>query len=247
VIAIELYLAFIAATVVLMVIPGPNVALIVANSVAHGTRFGLLTVAATSTAVVVHLTLTVIGAAAVLNFLAASFDWLRWAGVAYLVYLGIATWRAPVADLAQTQPQARSGRLIFARGFLVGLTNSQNPAVLWRVLPAVHHARPRCRPAAPAARSDVPRGGDRVRQPVGDPRRAPARPARRPGAPAQPDHRRAAGRRGAWPRDGAAPMKTGPARAPFTVECSVGQTGMFCCATMQYSMPIENMVLKRLA
>jgi len=123
VIAIELYLAFIAATVVLMVIPGPNVALIVANSVAHGTRFGLLTVAATSTAVVVHLTLTVIGAAAVLNFLAASFDWLRWAGVAYLVYLGIATWRAPVADLAQTQPQARSGRLIFARGFLVGLTN----------------------------------------------------------------------------------------------------------------------------
>jgi len=123
VITIELYLAFIAATVVLMVIPGPNVALIVANSVAHGTRFGLLTVAATSTAVVVHLTLTVIGAAAVLNFLAASFDWLRWAGVAYLVYLGIATWRAPVADLAQTQPQARSGRLIFARGFLVGLTN----------------------------------------------------------------------------------------------------------------------------
>ena len=122
-IGLELYLAFILATVILMVIPGPNVALIVANSVAHGTRFGLLTVAATSTAVVVHLTLTVIGAAAVLNFLAASFDWLRWAGVAYLVYLGIATWRAPVADLAQTQPQARSGRLIFARGFLVGLTN----------------------------------------------------------------------------------------------------------------------------
>ena len=120
---IELYLAFIAATVVLMVIPGPNVALIVANSVAHGTRFGLLTVAATSTAVVVHLTLTVLGATAVLNVLAASFDWLRWLGVAYLVYLGIATWRAPVADLAQTQPQARSGRLIFARGFLVGLTN----------------------------------------------------------------------------------------------------------------------------
>ena len=54
-IAIELYLAFIAATAILMVIPGPNVALIVANSVAHGTRFGLLTVAATSSAVVVHL------------------------------------------------------------------------------------------------------------------------------------------------------------------------------------------------
>src|ERR1700755_1407718 len=120
---IELYLAFIAATVILMVIPGPNVALIVANSVAHGTRFGLLTVAATSSAVVVHLSLTVIGATAILSVLAASFDWLRWAGVAYLVWLGIAAWRAPVDDLAKTRPQVRSGRVIFARGLLVGLTN----------------------------------------------------------------------------------------------------------------------------
>ena len=122
-IALELYLAFIAATVILMAIPGPNVALFVANSLAHGTRFGLLTVAATSSAVVVHLALTVAGATVALNVLAASFDWLRWVGVAYLVYLGIAAWRAPMTDLAQTQPQAGSARLIFARGFLVGLTN----------------------------------------------------------------------------------------------------------------------------
>ena len=121
--SLELYLAFIAATAVLMVIPGPNVALIVANSVAHGTRFGLLTVAATSSAVVVHLTLTVLGATAVLAFLAASFDWLRWLGVAYLVWLGIATWRAPAIDLTHTKPQARSARRILVRGFLVGLTN----------------------------------------------------------------------------------------------------------------------------
>jgi len=120
---LELYLAFIAATVILMVIPGPNVALIVANSVAHGTRFGLLSVAATSCAVIVHLALTVVGATAVLGILAASFDWLRWAGVAYLIYLGILAWRAPVTDLARTTAQARSAQLIFARGFLVGLTN----------------------------------------------------------------------------------------------------------------------------
>src|SRR5690349_25152581 len=99
---IELYLAFIAATVILMVISGPNVALIVANSVAHGTRYGLLTVAATSSAVVIHLALTLIGASAVLNFLAVSFDWLRWLGVAYLVWLGIAAWRAPATDLTRT-------------------------------------------------------------------------------------------------------------------------------------------------
>lgn len=119
----ELYLAFVAACVILIVIPGPNVALIVANSVAHGARYGLVTVAGTSSAVVVHLALTVLGASAVLGFLAASFDWLRWLGVAYLVWLGIAAWRAPAVDLAEVGPQARSMRLIFGRGLLVGLTN----------------------------------------------------------------------------------------------------------------------------
>jgi homoserine/homoserine lactone efflux protein len=119
----ELYLAFVAASAVLILIPGPNVALIVANSVAHGTRFGLLTVAGTSSAVVIHLALTVLGATALLDILAASFDWLRWAGAAYLVWLGVAAWRAPAVDLTRTSPQARSMRLIFARGFAVGLTN----------------------------------------------------------------------------------------------------------------------------
>jgi len=46
----DLYLAFVLACVVLIVIPGPNVARIVANSVPHGGRFGLLTVAGTSPA-----------------------------------------------------------------------------------------------------------------------------------------------------------------------------------------------------
>jgi len=121
--SLDLYLAFVAACAVLILIPGPNVALIVANSVAHGTRFGLVTVAGTSSAVVVHLALTVLGATTLLNFLAASFDWLRWAGVAYLVWLGVAAWRAPAVDLSRTEAQVRSARLIFGRGFLVGLTN----------------------------------------------------------------------------------------------------------------------------
>ena len=60
----ELYLAFVAACVVLIVIPGPNVALIVANSVAHGSRYGLLTVAGTSTAMLLQLGLVALGDAA---------------------------------------------------------------------------------------------------------------------------------------------------------------------------------------
>jgi threonine/homoserine/homoserine lactone efflux protein len=119
----ELYLAFIGAVAVLMIIPGPDVALIVANSLAHGARYGLLTVAATSTAVVIHLALTVAGMSTLLTFLAEWFEVLRWVGVGYLVWLGVRAWRAPAEELTGTAPQARSTRVIFMRGFLVGLTN----------------------------------------------------------------------------------------------------------------------------
>src|SRR3546814_14954485 len=74
----QLYVAFILATGILMLIPGPNVALIVANSVAYGTRYGLLTVAGTSSAMVVQLALTALGMAALLGTLAHWIEWIRW-------------------------------------------------------------------------------------------------------------------------------------------------------------------------
>src|SRR5258708_38093914 len=80
----RLYLAFLSATIVLALIPGPNVALIVANSVASGARFGLLTVAGTSTAIVVQLALTGLGMSAELAALGGWFEWLGWGGAALL-------------------------------------------------------------------------------------------------------------------------------------------------------------------
>src|SRR6185369_974295 len=98
----DLYLAFIAATVVLILIPGPNVALIVANSVAHGPRAGLLTVAGTGSAMVLQLALTVLGMSTLLLVLADWFELLRWAGVAYLLWIGLQAWRSPAIDLTRT-------------------------------------------------------------------------------------------------------------------------------------------------
>ena len=120
---LDLYLAFVLATSVLILIPGPNVALIVANSVAYGTRYGLLTVAGTSSAIVVQLALTWLGMTALLGTLAQWFDWIRWAGVAYLLWLGIRQWLAEPVDLTRAQPQQRSPREIFSRGILVSFTN----------------------------------------------------------------------------------------------------------------------------
>ena len=121
--SLGVYLAFVAATVVLIVIPGPNVGLIVANSIAHGTRYGLMTVAGTSTAMVIQLAVAMIGMTTVLTSLAYAFEWLRWIGVAYLLYLALSAWRAPAVDLTRTPAQPRSMAAIFLRGFLVSLTN----------------------------------------------------------------------------------------------------------------------------
>ena len=119
---LDLYLGFIAATI-LILIPGPNVSLIVANAIAYGSRYGLLTVAGTTAAIVVQLALTVLGLTATLGMLAGWFEWVRWLGVAYLLYLGIRQRRAAPVDLTRTRPQPRSVRAIALRGFLISLTN----------------------------------------------------------------------------------------------------------------------------
>src|SRR6185437_12501335 len=91
--------------------------------IAHGPRFGLLTVAGTSSAMVIQLALTGLGMGELLGNLAYVFEWVRWAGVVYLLYLGVKQWMAEPVDLTQVAPQPRSISSIYWRGFLVSLTN----------------------------------------------------------------------------------------------------------------------------
>ncbi len=128
-----LFGAFVGATAILMVIPGPNVALIVANSLAFGARAGFMTVAGTSAAMVVQLAVAALGVTALLGALAQAFEILRWLGVAYLVRLGIRAWRALADDLGKTR--AVSPGKIFGRGFLVSLTNPKTLAFYAAFLP----------------------------------------------------------------------------------------------------------------
>ena len=120
---LSLYLGFVLASTILILIPGPNVSLIVANAIAYGTRYGLLTVVGTSAAIVVQLALATLGLTATLDILAGWFGWIRWIGVVYLLYLGIRQWTAAPVDLTRTRPQPRSFRAIALRGFLISLTN----------------------------------------------------------------------------------------------------------------------------
>ena len=143
---LQLYLAFLAATVVLALIPGPNVAVITASSVAYGARFGLVTVAGTSTAILAQLALVGLGLSAALGALGAWFEWIRWIGAAYLVYLGIVQWRAMALDLAAPVTPPRSAAAILGRGVLVALTNPKTllfygAFVPQFVTPGEHEAR----------------------------------------------------------------------------------------------------------
>ena len=119
----ENLIALILATLVLVIIPGPNVALIVANSLRHGTGFGLFTVAGTTAGVGLQLLLVVFGLATLINAAAGVLDWLRWAGVAYLLWLGIRCWMAPADDLAAILPQRSRVMTMFWRGMLLAVVN----------------------------------------------------------------------------------------------------------------------------
>ncbi len=118
-----LYAAFVAATVLLAIFPGPNMALIVSNSVAYGTRWGLLTLAGTSAALALQLLLVGVGMSTLLAAAGTWFEVLRWIGAAYLVWIGVQTWRAPPASLAQVAARGRSVPRTVGRGLFISLTN----------------------------------------------------------------------------------------------------------------------------
>lgn len=111
--------ALIVAASVLVMIPGPNVALIVANSLKYGFRMGAATVLGTTLGVALQLLLVVFGLAVVVAMAADVLTWIKWVGVAYLLYLGIRTWREPAGDLADVG----AAPVMFWRGCFVALLN----------------------------------------------------------------------------------------------------------------------------
>lgn len=120
----DLFAGYLVAATALVLLPGPIVTLVVANSVAYGTRTGLATVAGTSSGNALLVAAGALGLGAVLALVADLVHWIRWAGVAYLVYLGIRQWRLALRPpAAKDVLPMRSGRGVFGQGVLVAITN----------------------------------------------------------------------------------------------------------------------------
>lgn len=116
-------LALIGATLVLVAIPGPNVVLIIANTISHGLRFGAVTVLGTTIGVTLQLAVVVLGLAALLEFAASAFMWLKWAGVAYLLYLGVMAWRQGLEDTLDVAASRKPLKSLFWQGLLLATIN----------------------------------------------------------------------------------------------------------------------------
>lgn len=119
---LDLYLAYVFACVLIAIIPGPTVTVIVANSLRHGTRAGLLNVAGTQLGLALMMATLIVGLTSVIAAMGWIFDWLRYAGAAYLVWLGWKLLRSPEA-IAEAAAAASPAGGFFLQGFLVMLAN----------------------------------------------------------------------------------------------------------------------------
>jgi homoserine/homoserine lactone efflux protein len=134
----ELLLTFIAACVLLALTPGPNMALIMANTLSGGLRAGLVTLAGTTSGLAFLVAAASAGMTSVMVFMSTWFDVVRWVGAVYLVYLGARQlWRlARIPDQPMGNAPARtSGGSRYFQGLLVSLSNPKVILFLGAFLP----------------------------------------------------------------------------------------------------------------
>ena len=126
---------FAAAAMVLFVVPGPSVLYIVTRSIDQGRRAGFASVLGIHAGSLVHVAAAILGLSALLASSAVAFDAVRYAGAAYLIWLGIRRLRqraTPVSEAAR--PPVPLSR-VFAQGFLVNLFNPKTAIFFLAFLP----------------------------------------------------------------------------------------------------------------
>lgn len=129
--SLDHWLAFAAASAILLAIPGPTVLLVISYALGHGRKPAAAIVAGVALGDLSAMTASMLGLGAILAASAAILTALRWIGGAYLVYLGIRLWRAPIETAqtetaqAQTKAQARPRRM-FAHSYAVTALNPKS-------------------------------------------------------------------------------------------------------------------------
>ncbi|WP_407493952.1 LysE family translocator [Pseudooceanicola sp. MF1-13] len=106
---IHIWLAFVAASIALLLIPGPTVLLVLSYAISQGKRVALATVAGVALGDLIAMSASLAGLGALLLASATLFMVLKWVGAAYLIYLGIKLYRsASSASLGQLETADQS-------------------------------------------------------------------------------------------------------------------------------------------
>jgi threonine/homoserine/homoserine lactone efflux protein len=128
-------LGFIAAALVVLLIPGPGVLYVVARSVGQGTRAGLVSVLGLSAGALVHVAAATVGLSAILLASATAFAVVKLLGAGYLIYLGIRTIVARHAAAGVGVPAPRSLSRVFTDGIVVSIFNPKIAVFFLAFLP----------------------------------------------------------------------------------------------------------------
>ncbi|MCO6417635.1 LysE family translocator [Siccirubricoccus sp. KC 17139] len=130
--ALDTWAAFLAASTLLLLIPGPTILLVIGQSLGGGRRAALPLVAGVALGDLAAMSLSLAGLGALLAASATLFTALKWAGAAYLLWLGVKLWRAPVAAAA---PPAAPPRRAFRDAYLVTALNPKSIAFFVAFVP----------------------------------------------------------------------------------------------------------------
>ncbi|MDS7597335.1 LysE family translocator [Agrobacterium tumefaciens] len=135
---IENWLAFVAASAVMLAIPGPTILLVISYALGHGRKASTATVTGVALGDFTAMTASMLGLGALLATSAALFTALKWIGAAYLIYLGIKLWRAPVSG-DMKEGEGVTGRekpfKIFLHAYIVTALNPKSIVFFVAFLP----------------------------------------------------------------------------------------------------------------
>jgi len=128
-------LLFCSAALVMLVIPGPSVLYIVTRSVDQGRRAGLVSVLGTHSGSLVHVAGAAFGLSALIVSSALAFSAVKYAGAAYLIWLGIRRWRAGDRSVAATRDSTAPLSSLFRQGVVVQVLNPKTAVFFLAFLP----------------------------------------------------------------------------------------------------------------
>lgn len=133
---LHIWLTFVLAATLILVIPGPTIILVVSQAVAHGRRSVVPIVAGVFLGDFTAMTLSLVGLGALMSASATLFTLFKWIGALYLISLGIKLWRLKPEKSSEPQDlKEKSARSLFKSSYIVTALNPKSIAFFVAFLP----------------------------------------------------------------------------------------------------------------